>query len=86
MRVVVGRLKSDYRYGGDTGYNTFVWLECAQGACDNVAVLSQEILGLRETYHVQGHNLARLYDPKLMPRSLRTAHHAVVEAAEVDCN
>ena len=62
MRVVAGRLKSDYRYTPAV-YNNFPWPDTAQA-----------ILDARARYPES--SLADLYDPLTMPADLRAAHEA----------
>lgn len=82
MRTVAGRLKSDYRYGGDTVYNTFPWPDCNDKERSAISQAAQDILDFRQIYAGQGHNLAFLYDPDRMPRSLKQAHRALDAAVE----
>ena len=79
MRVVCGRLKSDYRYSKDIVYNNFPWpnispsLEGRDG--ERFAAISrtaQAILDARAKY--PDCSLADLYDEVAMPSELRTAH------------
>ncbi|MBQ3657368.1 MAG: class I SAM-dependent DNA methyltransferase [Bacteroidales bacterium] len=65
MRVVAGRLKSDYRYSKDIVYNNFPWpssIDNGQLTIDNAA---QKILDIREKYLKQGASLADLYGENL---------------------
>ena len=79
MRVVCGRLKSDYRYSKDIVYNNFPWpnispsLEGRDG--ERFAAISrtaQAILDARAKY--PDSSLADLYDEVTMPPELRKAH------------
>ncbi len=83
MRVVCGRLKSDYRYSKDIVYNNFPWPECG-GTCSVPGTLvpgvvaaieatAQGILDARARY--PDSSLADLYDERTMPADLRRAHH-----------
>ncbi|MGX9688689.1 DNA methyltransferase [Deinococcus wulumuqiensis] len=83
MRLVSGRLKSDYRYSKDLSYNTFPWpdrnaLKPAQVRAIETA--AQAVLDARERYPTS--TLAQMYDPNLMPADLRTAHNALDRAVE----
>ena len=72
MRVVCGRLKSDYRYSKDIVYNNFPWPTPTdeQKAC--IEQTAQAILDARAKY--PDCSLADLYDEVTMPPELRTAH------------
>ena len=72
MRVVAGRLKSDYRYSKDIVYNNFPWPEwSADGSSANsglaarIPTAAQKILAVREKYLSQGASLADLYGENL---------------------
>ena len=92
MRVVCGRLKSDYRYSKDVVYNNFPWPgslppEEGRGAVSDaqrqkIAQTAQGILDARAKY--PDSSLADLYDPTTMPYDLLEAHRrndrAVMEA------
>ncbi|MBQ6985049.1 MAG: transposase, partial [Paludibacteraceae bacterium] len=71
MRVVCGRLKSDYRYSKDIVYNNFPWPMNA-GGDDRVPSTAQAILDARAKY--PDCSLADLYDEVTMPPELRKAH------------
>ena len=82
MRVVCGRLKSDYRYSKDVVYNNFPWpgslpSEEGRGAVSDaqrqkIAQTAQGILDERAKY--PDSSLADLYDPTTMPYDLLEAH------------
>ena len=72
MRVVCGRLKSDYRYSAAIVYNNFPWPEGADEA--SITGTAQAILDVRARY--PDASLADLYDPLTMPPDLRAAHRA----------
>ena len=76
MRVVCGRLKSDYRYSKDVVYNNFPWpfsLPAGEGRGEaNIAQTAQVILDVRAKY--PDSSLADLYDPATMPYDLLEAH------------
>ena len=71
MRVVCGRLKSDYRYSKDIVYNNFPWPNIADGDV-RVPSTAQAILDARAKY--PDSSLADLYDEVTMPPELRRAH------------
>ncbi len=88
MRTVAGRLKSDYRYGGDLVYNNFPWPGGAGGPPASaageppappvwgprIAATAQAILDARARH--PDLSLADLYDPLTMPPELLRAHQA----------
>ena len=72
MRVVTGRLKSDYNYSGTLVYNNFPWPEADEAEKSHIAALAEDILLIRADYPDQ--TLAQLYDPDKMPPPLKEAH------------
>ncbi|MBQ9480104.1 MAG: class I SAM-dependent DNA methyltransferase [Selenomonadaceae bacterium] len=68
VRVVCGRLKSDYRYSTSVVYNNYPW--CAPSS--SIERTAQSILDARALYPTR--TLAALYDPNDMPDELRAAH------------
>ena len=72
MRVVCGRLKSDYRYSKDVVYNNFPWPEVTDEQRERIAQTAQAILDARALY--PDSSLADLYDPVTMPPELLKAH------------
>ncbi len=74
MRVVAGRLKSDYRYSKDIVYNNFVWCEPTDEQKQKIEETAQKILDARALY--PDSSLADLYDELTMPIELRKAHQA----------
>ena len=82
MRVVAGRLKSDYRYSNTIVYNNFIWPEPTAEQRDRIEATAQKVLEARELY--PNSSLADLYDEVTMPLELRKAHQtndkAVMEA------
>ena len=73
MRVVCGRLKSDYRYSKDIVYNNFPWPEPTTQQRQKIEQTAQAILDARALY--PDSSLADLYDELTMPPELRKAHH-----------
>ena len=71
MRVVCGRLKSDYRYG-PVVYNNFPWPDPSDTQKVIIEKTAQGILDARALY--PDASLADLYDPLTMPPELRKAH------------
>lgn len=81
LRVVGGRLKSDYRYTPAV-YNNFPWCNPTDKQKALIEQTAQDILDTRAKYH--DCSLADLYDKNTMPPELRKAHrlndNAVCEA------
>ncbi|MBR3407942.1 MAG: methylase [Paludibacteraceae bacterium] len=72
MRVVCGRLKSDYRYSGSVVYNNFPWPNPTDEQKARIEQTAQTILDARAKY--PDCSLADLYDEVTMPPELRKAH------------
>lgn len=72
MRLVAGRLKSDYRYAKDIVYNNFVWPDPTPEQKERIEQTAQAILDARALY--PNSTLANMYDDVLMPAQLRKAH------------
>ena len=72
MRVVCGRLKSDYRYSKDIVYNNFPWCQPTEEQKARIEQTAQTILDARAKY--PDCSLADLYDEVTMPPELRRAH------------
>ena len=71
MRVVAGRLKSDYSYSSSV-YNNFPWPDPTDEQKSVIEKTAQGILDARALY--PDASLADLYDPLTMPPELRKAH------------
>ena len=80
MRLVAGRLKSDYRYSGTIVYNTFPFPTVTDEQKKHIEQLAEEILLTREDF--AGETLAKLYDPDTMPESLKIAHQNLDDAVD----
>ena len=82
VRVVTGRLKSDYSYSKTIDYNCFVWPSPTQSQRAKIESTAQKILDARNLYPES--SFADLYDEGAMPLELRKAHRendvAVCEA------
>ena len=82
MRVVAGRLKSDYRYSATIVYNNFPWPNPTKEQQAKIEKTAQAILNARTIY--KDCSLADLYDDVTMPPELRKAHQlndrAIMEA------
>lgn len=86
MRVVCGRLKSDYRYSVNIVYNNFPWTNPTDAQKAKIEKTAQAILDARAKY--PDSTLADLYDETFMPADLRKAHQAndraVMDAYDFD--
>lgn len=86
MRVVCGRLKSDYDYSAKIVYNNFPWPTPTDQQRTKIEQTSQAILDARNLY--PDCSLADLYDEATMPPELRKAHQqndkAVMQAYDFD--
>lgn len=71
MRVVCGRLKSDYRYTPAV-YNNFPWPTPTEEQKQRIELTAQGVLDARALY--PDSSLADLYDELTMPPELRKAH------------
>lgn len=80
MRVVAGRLKSDYRYSGGVVYNNFVWPDPTDAQRQAIESCAQAVLDARDNH--PDDSLAMLYDPDKMPADLLVAHKALDKAVE----
>ncbi|MBQ8515912.1 MAG: class I SAM-dependent DNA methyltransferase [Ruminococcus sp.] len=82
MRIVCGRLKSDYSYSNTIVYNNFPWPTPTDAQKAKIEKTAQLILDARAKY--PDCSLADLYDEAVMPPELRKAHQmndkAVMEA------
>jgi hypothetical protein len=82
MRVVCGRLKSDYSYTVNNVYNNYPWPNPTEEQKQKIEQTAQAILDARALY--PDSSLADLYDEVAMPVELRRAHQqndrAVMEA------
>ena len=74
MRIVCGRLKSDYRYSNTIVYNNFPWPSPSDEQKARIERTAQAILDARALY--PDSSLADLYDSLTMPSELRKAHQA----------
>lgn len=72
VKIVGGRLKTDYRYSASIVYNTFPVPKIDAQMKEKLTLTAINILAIRENYsHL---TLADLYDPDLMPNDLKKAH------------
>ena len=86
VRIVTGRLKSDYQYSGAIVYNNFPWPSPTDAQKAKIEQTAQTILDARALY--PDCSLADLYDEIAMPPELRKAHQqndrAVMQAYGFD--
>ena len=80
MRLVAGRLKSDYRYSASVVYNTFPWPTVTPEQREEISRLAEETYLTRDDF--PGRTLAELYDPAKMPPTLLAAHQALDRAVD----
>ncbi|MGE4969202.1 class I SAM-dependent DNA methyltransferase [Yersinia enterocolitica] len=80
MRLVAGRLKSDYRYSASIVYNPFPWPKVTNTQRKEIERLAEEAILTREEF--PGRTLAELYDPDKMPPELLAAHQALDKAVD----
>ena len=81
VRLVTGRLKSDFQYSAKLVYNNYPFPQ-NQTSDQRKAVeeAAQAVLDTRE--HFKGQTLADLYDPNTMPPDLTDAHAKLDRAVE----
>ena len=72
VRMVCGRIKSDYRYSNTIVYNNFPWCDPTPEQKTKIEQTAQAILDARAKY--PDSSLADLYDETTMPPELRKAH------------
>lgn len=79
VKVVAGRLKSDFSYSPAV-YNNFPWPSPTPAQKQAIEECAQAVLDAREVH--KGSTLADLYDPLTMPANLAQAHRALDRAVE----
>jgi hypothetical protein len=81
VRIICGRIKSDFRYSNTIVYNNFVWDVNRTEECQiALTTSSQTILDARNLH--PNASLADLYDPLTMPVELVKAHQANNKAVD----
>lgn len=75
MRMVCGRLKSDYDYSGQIVYNNFPWPNPTKEQKLSIEVAASGILDAREKFPES--SLSDMYNPLTMPNDLLRAHKAL---------
>jgi hypothetical protein len=82
IRLVAGRLKSDYRYSNNLVYNNYPWpKEPSAKNKKAVETRAQKVLDVRAEF--PNSSLADLYDPLTMPPKLVKAHQALDKAVDL---
>mgnify|MGYP002524437128 FL=1 len=88
MKVVCGRIKSDFRYSGDVVYNNFPWHTLTEEQKISISESAESILQARASF--PDSTLEQLYKPELMPSVLVDAHRKndriVAKAYGIDLN
>ncbi|MDR2199814.1 MAG: class I SAM-dependent DNA methyltransferase [Deltaproteobacteria bacterium] len=72
VRLVCGRMRTDYRYSNHIVYNNFIWPDTTEKQRIHIESSAKNILEVREQF--PDHSLADLYDPLAMPDKLLKAH------------
>ena len=82
MRLVAGRLKSDYRYTNTIVYNNFVWPDATPEQRERIESCAQAVLDARAAH--PDATLADMYDPDndFLFGDLMAAHSALDAAME----
>ena len=74
LRVVCGRLKSDFRYSKDIVYNNFPWPDVTEEKKSKIERTAQSILDARQVY--PDASMADLYGNLILFPELMKAHRA----------
>jgi hypothetical protein len=80
MRLVGGRMKSDYQYSNTLVYNNFPWPAPTKKQKENVIKKAQHIFEIRKQF--SNKTFAVLYHRLTMPSLLAEAHHELDKAVE----
>lgn len=80
IAAICGRLKEDYRYSNDLGWNTFPISKLTEKNKEDLTRCAENILLAREAHFPK--TIADLYAPEKMPENLRQAHEANDEVLE----
>ena len=80
VKLVGGKLKTDYRYNAGLCYNCFPFPKISGIHKKNIEDCVFKILDEREKHPEK--TMAELYDPDKMPEGLRQAHHEMDMAVE----
>ena len=82
VRVVSGRLKSDFQYSNKVVYNNLPWPEPDAKQLGFIEKAAQAVLDARAPHLASGNSLADLYNPLLMPPDLLKAHQTLDQAVD----
>ncbi len=83
IKVICGRIKSDYRYSTRLVYNNYPWPEApTEKQRAAVEAAAQSVLDARQEHFTKGATLADLYDPLAMPAKLVKAHDVLDRAVD----
>jgi hypothetical protein len=80
VKAVGGRMRTDISYSVTVCYNTFPFPEINQKQKEQINLHVFAILEEREKYSSK--TMAQLYDPDIMPKGLKEAHHQLDLAIE----
>lgn len=81
VRVVGGRLKSDYRYSASIVYNNFPFPDLEEARAAGLEELAEEILQVRRHYPAM--SLGKLYNAADMPDELKSVHARLDKAVDM---
>ena len=82
IRNICGKIKSDYRYSNELGYNNLPWPENpTEKQVKAIEAAAQKVLDTREKY--PNSSLADLYDPVTMPPELVKVHNELDKAVDL---
>lgn len=76
VKIVCGRMKSDFRYSGKVVYNNFPWPHPTDDQIKDISEKAQSILDVRNNESNKDSSLAQLYKISCMPDDLVDAHKA----------
>lgn len=82
VRYTCGRLTSRFRYSKGIVYNHFPWPNASGPEKALIEAAAQGVLEARATELAVGSTLSDIYDPDVMPDSLRVAHRALDRAVD----
>jgi hypothetical protein len=81
VRVICGRIKSDFRYSNTIVYNNFIWN--VGSSAETIATLTSTAQGILDARNLfPNASLADLYDKVTMPNELVKAHQANNKAVD----
>ena len=80
IKIVAGRMKSDFRYSNTLCYNNFPFPEITENQKNELNLRAENVLAAREEHPEK--TIAQLYDPDKMPANLLAAHKAMDVAVE----